>query len=104
VVICLKHKDDYDSEEGASFQVHFEKAREFAGNAAASFQVKLIEVEKGVLKWHVTDLDNDSTILEVAQLANEGLTIAKIQEKTRLSKSQVETRLKKAKKKGLIEK
>lgn len=103
VVICLKHKDDYDPEEGASFQVHFEKAREFAGIAASPFQVQLKELDTGIWKWNVTELDTDPMVLEIAKLAKDGLTLAQIQEKTGLTKSKVETRLKKAKKQGLIE-
>lgn len=103
VVISLKHKDGYNPADGANFQVHFEKAREFAGVAAAPFQAELKELEGGFWKWEISDLGIDVKILEIAQLANDGMTIAQMQTKTSFSKSQVETRLKKAKKHGLIE-
>ena len=102
-VICLKHPIDYKPEEGARFEVHFEKTRHFAGDDAASFQARLCEQEDGLWLWEVTNVNIDSTINRVAELTKKNYTIQKIMEEMKLSKSQVETKQKKAKKLGLLD-
>ena len=36
-LISLKHPKDYEAEQGACFEVHFEKSRGFCGEEAKSF-------------------------------------------------------------------
>lgn len=100
-VISLKQAEEYDPEEGASFEIHFEKARHFFGNEAAPFYVRLLENE-GFSRWEISLSAKDKEILEIAELMNQGLTIQEIAQETNLSKSQVETRMKKAKLAGLV--
>ena len=101
-VIILKQPDDYQPQDGACFEIHFEKTRHFYGEEAAAFKVKLTENEtNNFMNWEVSDVDIDEEITEIADLMNEGLTMAKMMEKTNLTKSQVETRMKKARRHGL---
>lgn len=100
-VIALKHLPDYSPHQGALFGVNLEKTRHFAGEDATSFQVQLKEQEDGLWIWEVNVL-HDERIIEVAEAINEGLTIKQVEEKTGLTKSQVETSKKKAKSLGLI--
>lgn len=101
-VISLKHPEGYRSDQGAAFDVNFEKTRHFAGEDAASFRVELKEQEGGLWLWEIDKQVIDSTILAVAEAVKEGLTLEQIGLKTGLTKSQVETRKKKAKNKGII--
>ncbi len=101
VIINLEQPPDYHAGQGASFIVSYEKARHFAGDNAASFQACLKEQEDGLWIWEISDVI-DSSVGEVAEAINEGLTIAEIMKKTGLSKSKVETRKKKAKMQELI--
>ncbi len=102
VVICLKKSDDYKAEEGASFEVHFEKTRHFAGDQAASFHAQLKEDANGFWNWQLSSTKHNPLVTEVAALKTEGKTIAEIMLKTGLTKSQVETKTDKAKKLGLL--
>lgn len=102
-VICLRHPKNYNPEDGACFEVHYEKAREFTGKEASPFQAKLAETENQAWDWSVTDLDIDPEVVEISQFMLEGLTIEQMCTKTGLSKSKVETRMKKARKAGLVD-
>ena len=66
------------------------------------FQAQLSEDSEGILKWDISDVQIDSEIINVAKMKNEGKTISEISKETGLTKSQVETRNKKAKKIGLL--
>lgn len=102
-VICLRYPNNYNPEDGACFEVHYEKAREFTGTEASPFQAKLSETENQAWDWSFTDLDIDPEVIEISQFMLEGLTIDQMCAKTGLSKSKVETRMKKARKAGLAD-
>lgn len=102
VVMLLKQPQGYRQDQGASFEVNFEKTRHFAGDDAASFQVRLVEQDDGLWLWEIDQAKPSSEIIEVAKAVNEGLTIEETMQRTGLTKSQVETRKKKAKEQGLI--
>lgn len=102
VVINLKSLQGRSPEEGAAFEVVFEKTRNFAGEGAADFLVRLQVQGDDLWKWEIEEPEVDSEVEAVAQAYKEGLTIDLITKKTRLTKSQVETRIKRAKKQGLI--
>lgn len=101
-VILLKHPQGYRIDQGACFEVHFEKTRHFTGSDAAPFQVSLKERDDNLWSWEVEETLVDDEVIAVAEAFKEGLTIGKIAEKLGLTKSQVETRKKKAKKEGLV--
>jgi hypothetical protein len=101
-VICLKHPANYTADEGARFEVVFEKTRHFAGEEAASFQVELQETEDGLWEWNIGQPQTNPEIVAVAELHQKGLTIKEIIEETKFTKSQVESRIKKGRELGLI--
>lgn len=101
-VMVLKHAQGYQQRQGASFDIIFEKTRHFTGNDAEPFHAELKELDDGQLVWEISGSPIDEEILMVANAAKEGLSIKEIMEKTGLSKSQVETRKKKAQGQGLI--
>lgn len=104
-VIVLKHPQGYRADQGACFEVSFEKTRHFAGNDAAPFKVQLVEQPDGRWDWEVGGISfhEDSEVVAVAEGVNEGLTIQEIMQRTGLTKAQVETRKDKAKKRRLIQ-
>ncbi len=102
-VINLKHPQGYRADQGACFEVHFEKTRHFAGDDAEMFCVQLREQDDGLWQWDIEESAADSEMQAVVDAMNEGLTIEATIAKTGLTKSQVETRRRKAKERGLID-
>lgn len=101
-VIILKRPADYKQEQGARFEVLFDKSRDFSGNNATSFEAWLKEDGDGVLQWELSEISAEARIQQIADLKNSGMTIDAIKRKEGLTKSQVETFLKKAKQKGYL--
>lgn len=100
-VVMLRHAEGYKSHEGASFDVIFDKARHFTGNDARGFHACLCK-EDDKSRWQLSELSDDDEIKNVVTKKQSGATIAKIAEETGLTKSQVETRIKKGKESGLL--
>ena len=65
-VIILKHPDDYQPEQGARFEVKFDKARHFSGEDACSFQAHLIE-ENGIWRWEISNDPEEELIEQIAK-------------------------------------
>ena len=101
-VIILKHPTDYKQDQGARFEVLFDKARDFSGNNATSFEAWLREDSNGILFWELSEISAEARIQQIADLKNNGMTIDAIKKREGLTKSQVETFLKKAKQKGFL--
>ncbi|MBP9841845.1 MAG: AAA family ATPase [Simkaniaceae bacterium] len=101
-VMVLKHAQGYQQQQGASFDVIFEKTRHFTGKEAEPFHAEIKEIEDGLWIWEVSEPTIDDEIIAVANAVKEGLSIKEITEKTSLSKSQIETRKAKAKQLGLL--
>jgi 5S rRNA maturation endonuclease (ribonuclease M5) len=101
-VVLLKHPDDYKASEGARFEVHFDKARHFSGEAAKSFVAHLRQ-ENDNYVWHISNGDEEELLKEIVHMRATGLTIQAIVEKTGRSKSQIETLIKKAKTREIIQ-
>ena len=100
-VIILKRPDDYKAEEGARFEVHFDKTRHFAGNDARSFQAQLLNDVNGY-RWDISEGQKEELVEKVSNLKRSGYTINQITEETGLTKSQVETKIQKGREAGLI--
>ena len=98
VVISLRHSSNYKARDGALFEVHFEKTRHFSGDDADSFQAQLILNAHGQAEWSISNIDADPEVAQVAEMRNEGKTFFEIIQKTGLTKSQIETRINKARK------
>lgn len=100
-VIILKHPEDYKPEEGARFEVHFDKTRSFAGDDARPFLAQLVQ-EDGIYSWVLAATAEDEEIAKIATMRSNGSTIEHIADQTKLTKSQVETRIKKAKEQKML--
>lgn len=100
-VINLRHANDYSHEDGAVFEVHFEKARGIYGEDVEPFIAQLSTGEYGVQCWLIQSLE-ESTYKKVIALHEEGLTPKDIADELGKNKSTISRHLKRAKKEGLI--
>lgn len=100
-VICLKHPSDYVPEQGARFEVHFDKARNGGGEELKPFEAMLTVDAHGKALWTYRSVE-DSTFDRVVALANEGLMQKDIAEELEINKSNVSRHLRKARGLGLL--
>lgn len=98
-VISLKRPPDYESGQGAKFEVHFEKGRDLHGTDAEPFEAALVTDHQGHQSWSIAKLA-DSTYDRVVALANEGLSQVDIAVELAINKSNVSRHLKKAREAG----
>ena len=82
-VIALKKPADSQADQGARFEVHFEKNRAFHGEDAKPFEAAL-----GGGGWTMRDLA-DADLARVMVLTGEGMSVRQIAEETRIPKSRV---------------
>lgn len=88
VVIALRRPPDYQPENGAHFEVAFEKARALAGAAVDPVEAPLVKDEAGALQWTVK-AQTVSTYDRVVELAKLRLTQTEIAEELNVNKSSV---------------
>ncbi len=81
--IYLKRPNDYETDQGARFEVHYTKSRGFFGEDADPFEAHLVDEQ-----WVTKPLSN-SHAEQVKDLADSGLSIREIAEDIGLSKSAV---------------
>ncbi len=86
-VIALRRPPDYRAEQGARFEVIFEKARGFFGPDAASFEATYVNGQ-----WITGDIRSGDDMLR--KLQESGMSIRDISERTGVSRSTVARRLK----------
>lgn len=101
IVIALKRPSDYSPEDGAAFEVHFEKARAVHGEAVAPFTAQLVSDEQGNHSWLTHTLD-ESNYERVITLARSGLKPAEIAKELDLNKSTVSRHMKRAREEGRL--
>ena len=100
-VIHLKRPGDYRPEEGACFEVHFEKARSICDDDVKSFVAKLTTGTEGNQTWTMKDIE-ETNIEKVARHLNEGIPQHEIAEMIGITKGTVSKCKKKAKELGLL--
>lgn len=100
-VISLKRPADYRPDEGARFEVHFEKSRGIYGDDVKPFEAVLITGIDGKQQWVVKDLE-ESTTEKVVKLLNEGMSQNEIAEELKISKGTVSKHKQKAKNRKLL--
>ncbi len=103
IVISLKRPINYDPQQGALFEVHFEKTRYLYGQDGASFEAQLTkDPTTGKQCWTTRPLVL-SPYDEVVSLANEGLSQKQISEIIGIDKSGVSRYYNRAKAEGKIQ-
>ena len=88
-VIGLRKPPDYSPEQGCRFEVVFEKNRGFYGSEAEPFEASLIGNQ-----WKISQIKTGDDIDTLKALRKQGLSIRDIADRTGLSRTTVERRLK----------
>ncbi len=100
-VIALRRPVDYEPDQGAVFEVHFEKARGVYGDDVRPIEARLCTDDDGVMTWETRTVE-DSTFDRVVELMNDGLTQKDVATELNINKSTVSRSVKKAEGLGLI--
>ncbi len=87
-VIALRRPADYETAQGARFEVHLEKARGILGSDTTPFIASLIPAPGGGLTWAMSDLA-DAERERAAQMLQEGMSVRDVADECGLSKSAV---------------
>lgn len=99
-VIALRHPQDYHPDQGARFEVHFEKHRGFYGVDAEAFEARYEERDGAAIWTRATIADAD--LKRVADAIGEGMSIREAATELGMSRSKVERLKGKAKEQGLL--
>ncbi len=90
-VIALRRPEDYSPEQGARFEVHFEKMRNRVdGDAAAPFEARLGAIsadENDGVRWWGCDL-RPPVLKQAAELFQDGLSVREVAASLRISKTE----------------
>jgi hypothetical protein len=98
-VIALRRPTQYTPDQGAVFEIHFEKSRGIYGEDVEPIEASLIEAEDGSLTWSYRSVDV-STYDKVVCLLKEGLNPTEIGHELDINKSTASRHAKKAKLNG----
>jgi putative DNA primase/helicase len=102
-VLALRKPKNHSSNDGARFEVHFEKSRGFCGKAAEPFEAYLATESNGSLYWSENKIDGQDLEL-VVSLYKEGMTRQRsLAKETKMSVGKINKLLKQAKEENLIE-
>lgn len=99
-VINLRRPPNYSPEEGAAFEVHFEKARGMHGVDAKPFAVQLTIDSNGAMQWVDEDLPG-ALINRVAEMLNKGAKQKDIAAELEVSEARVSQLAGQAREQGL---
>jgi putative DNA primase/helicase len=99
-VIALRRPPDYRADQGARFEVHFEKARGFHGADAQPFEARY-EVRDGAAMWTRTAI-TDAELRRVADVIGGGLSVREVGKMLEMPKSKVQRLKERAEKQGLL--
>jgi putative DNA primase/helicase len=100
-VIGLRRPGDYRSEQGARFEIVFEKARGFYGDGAQSFEAKYETRDKAAF-WTRTEI-TDAELKRVADAIRERMSIRDAADELGMSKSKVGRLREQAQQKGMLD-
>jgi putative DNA primase/helicase len=100
-VLHLKHPGDYEPEEGARFEIHFEKARMIYGKDVRPFEVQLTTNPNQAQVWTMKDVE-DSLVERVADLLNQGIPQRELAELLNHAKGTISKAKNEARRKGLL--
>jgi putative DNA primase/helicase len=100
-VIALRRPADYSPQQGARFEVHFEKSRGFHGDAAQPFEAQY-EVREGAGVWTRKAL-TDAKVTRVADALNDGMSIREAAEHLGMHRSKVDRLKRKAAEQSMLD-
>jgi putative DNA primase/helicase len=99
-IISLKRPADYTADQGARFEVHFEKARGFYGDDAQPFEAQY-ELRDGKATWTRKSID-DVELIKVVEAIKGGSSVRDTAKEHGLSKSKVQRLKDKAVAEGML--
>jgi len=86
-VIALRRPEDYSPEQGARFEIYFEKLRNRVdGNGAVPFEARVENVGDCIV-WSSADL-KPPLLMQAAELFGDGMTVREVAGALRISKSE----------------
>lgn len=94
-VIALSRPRNYSPDQGAVFEVDFEKSRALHGEDVAPFIARLTTSPDGISAW-TTNRINEQELDQVAALRDQGLSQKEIAEHLGVHKSTISRRVKRA--------
>lgn len=100
-VISLRRPPNYSAEDGAHFEIHFEKSRGFCGSDAQPIDCKLTTDANKLPVWTWQLLEN-STYQRVIELTQEKIKPTEIARELNLNRSTVSRHIKRAKSEGKL--
>lgn len=100
-VIALRRPADYRADQGARFEVHFEKHRRFHGADAQSFEARYEERDSAAV-WTRTELV-EAELDRVAAAIREGSSVREAAERLGMKKSTVQRLKQRAAEQGLLD-
>ena len=90
-VIALRRPEDYSPEQGARFEIHFEKLRNrVEADGVIPFEAwveSLVMDGHECIRWSSSDL-KPPLLMQAAELFGEGMTVREVAESLRISKSE----------------
>jgi len=99
-VIALRKPADYQPQEGARAEIHFEKNRGFFGDDAQPFEVRLQNLETGL--WKIEEIE-DVRLARLVAMVKDGCPANDVAEALGVARATFYRELRKAKDKGLLE-
>jgi putative DNA primase/helicase len=93
-VISMRRPADYSPDQGARFELHFEKSRGFYGDEAQPFEARY-EVRNGAAVWTRTDI-HDAERARVVAALNDGMSIREAADALGIHRAKVERLKRKA--------
>jgi hypothetical protein len=85
--LSLRRPSDYQTTQGARFEIHFEKARGIHGERAKPFEAQF-ELREETALWTVREIE-DVNLARVKALLDDGLTVREIADETGIPRSTV---------------
>jgi AAA domain-containing protein/helix-turn-helix resolvase-like protein len=85
--LSLRRPSDYQTPQGARFEVHFGKARGIYGDRAKPFEAQF-EIRDGAALWTIREIE-DVNLARVKALLDDGLTVREIADETGIARSTV---------------
>jgi len=100
-VLSLRRPRDYSPEQGCAFEIHFTKARGLWGKDVRAIHAKFETDPQGTAARWVWSYSDDGLLMDVAELATEGKSLAEIAKILGISKPMAQRRLDKGKREGI---
>jgi putative DNA primase/helicase len=99
-VLHLVRPSDYDPQDGALFEVHFDKARGLHGEDVRPIEARM-DVKDDKAVWTIRDVE-DANLLRAVELFKAGESLRTVAEELHISKTAAHRLSRKAKERGLL--